>query len=198
MTHRRTTGLCLLTLLLATPLAAQDLDAAAAAKSADQPLDEYRIGIEDVLRVAVWGEPGLSIDALKVRPDGKITVPLVNDIHVVGMTPLEVKEQITAKLADFIREPNVTVIVQQINSFRIYFLGEVTTQGAINFTRPPRLLQAVAAAGGLTQFSKKEIVLLRQQDGLEKRYPINYKQLLAGDPRQENLWLEPGDTLLFP
>jgi polysaccharide export outer membrane protein len=189
-------GLCLLTLLLATPLAAQDL--AAAAKSADQALDEYRIGIEDVLRVAVWGEPGLSIEALKVRPDGKITVPLVNDIHVVGLTPLEVKELITGKLGEFIREPNVTVIVQQINSFRIYFLGEVTTQGAINFTRPPRLLQAVAAAGGLTQFSKKEIVLLRQQGGVEKRYPINYKQLLAGDPRQENLWLQPGDTLLFP
>jgi polysaccharide export outer membrane protein len=169
-----------------------------AAPTADQPLTEYRVGIDDVLKVVVWGELALSQEALKVRPDGAITVPLVNDIRVVGLTPMQIRDLLAEKLAQYIRDPNVTVIVQEINSFRVYFLGEVTIQGAQSFSRPPRLLQAIAAAGGLTQFSKKEVVLLRQEGATETRHSINYKLLVAGDPRQENVWLRPGDTLIFP
>ena len=168
------------------------------APGSDQPLSEYRVGIDDVLKVVVWGETALTQEALKVRPDGAITMPLVNDIRVVGLTPMQIRDLLAEKLAQFVRDPNVTVIVVEINSFRIYFLGEVTLQGAQTFSRPPRLLQAIAAAGGLTQFAKKEVVLLRQEGGTETRHAINYKLLVAGDPRQENVWLRPGDTLIFP
>jgi polysaccharide export outer membrane protein len=164
---------------------------------AEESLPDYRIGIEDVLKVVVRGEPELSV-SLKVRPDGRITVPLVDDINVVGLSSTEVKAEITKRLAEFIPDPKVTVIVDEINSIRVYFLGEIGLQGAINFSKPPRLLQAIATAGGLTEFSKREVILLRQRGGVEKRFVINYKQLVSGDPRQENLLLMPGDTLIFP
>ncbi|HKQ61392.1 MAG TPA: polysaccharide biosynthesis/export family protein [Candidatus Polarisedimenticolaceae bacterium] len=158
--------------------------------------DSFVIGIEDTLRVFVWGEPALSV-SVKVRPDGKITVPLVNDVLVVGLTADEVRQRIASALATYLKSPNVTVIVDEINSFRVYFLGEVSHQGALQFLRPTRLLQAIATAGGLTQFSKKEISLVREENGVEKRLEIDYKRLLAGDPAQENLYLKPGDLLLF-
>jgi len=166
------------------------------AVAADQDAD-YVIGVEDLLQIFVWNEPDLSLRVI-VRPDGKITVPLVNDIKVAGLTTDQVRSKITEALSVYIRQPNVTVIVQEINSYRVYFLGEINRQGAMQFYRPIRLLQAIAAAGGLTEYAKKEVVLLREQGSTERRIPIDYKRLLAGDPGQENLWLEPGDTLIFP
>ena len=156
----------------------------------------FTIGIEDQLRIQVWGEPDLSL-TVTVRPDGKITIPIVNDIVADGLTPDELRAEITDKLANFVRNPNVTVIVERINSFKVFFIGEVATPGALLFLRPMRVLQAVAMAGGPSQFSKKEIVLIREEFGVEKRIPIDYKKLLAGEPEQENLFLRPGDTLVF-
>jgi len=156
----------------------------------------YVIGIEDVLRLIVWNEPELTLD-LQVRPDGKITVPLLNDVHVAGMTPETLAANLTLKLGEYVTDPSVTVIVQSINSYRVYFLGEVNTQGALPFYRPTRILQGIATAGGLTQFAKKEITLLREIGGLEKRFQIDFKKLVAGEPSQENLMLLPNDTLLF-
>ena len=153
----------------------------------------YEIGIEDVLRIVVWGETDLS-DSVKVRPDGKITMPLINDIAVVGMTPEAVREKIAGELKEFVRDPNVTVIVDEINSFRIYFLGEVNNQGPIQFYKPTRLLQALASAGGMTEFAKKDVTLLREQDGGEVRMNIDVKKVMAGE--DENPRLLPGDTLL--
>jgi len=159
------------------------------------PSGDYRIGIEDVLRVVVWGEERLSLQA-KVRPDGKITIPLVNDIYVVGLTPMEVRDRIETGLSSYVRDPNVTVIVEQINSFRVYFVGEVKSQGAIQFYRPIRLLQAIAAAGGLTEFAKKEVTLVRETEGIEQRIRINYRKLASGDPSEKNPYLKPGDTVI--
>jgi polysaccharide export outer membrane protein len=159
--------------------------------------EDYVIGPEDVLQFVVWGEPDLSL-SLKVRPDSKITLPLINDIRVVGLMPMEVRDVITKRLREFIHDPTVTVIIDEIDSFRVFFIGEVASPGAISFTRAPTLLQAIAEAGGLTEFAKKEIVLLRRQDGVEKRFAVNYKRLLAGDRRRENLDLRPGDTLVVP
>lgn len=157
---------------------------------------DYRIGIEDRLRVFVWGEPDLSVE-VQVRPDGHITVPLVNEISVVGHTPEEVRQAVTTALGKYIREPLVTVIVEEINSYRVYFLGEINDQGVLTFYRPTTLLQGVAAAGGLTEFAKKEITLLRIEAGKERRISIDYKRLLSGDGSAENIYLQPGDTLLF-
>lgn len=158
-------------------------------------LPDYTIGIQDVLRVVVWGEPELN-QTLTVRPDGKITMPLVNDIQVLGRTPGEVREMIARDLSNFVRDPNVTVIVDQINSYTVYFLGEVSSQGAVPFARPIRLLQALATVGGLTEFAKNEIWILREENGEERRIRIDYRRLAAGDERQENMLLLPGDTVI--
>ena len=159
-------------------------------------MPEYRIGPEDVLGVVVWDEPNHTMD-VQVRPDGKITLPLLNDIHVAGMTPEELRVKLTKAHSEHMVEPTVTVIVREFNSFKVYFLGHVTAQGVQNFKRQTRLLQAIASAGGPSQFSNKRITLLREMGGIEKRYEIDYKKLLSGDPAQENLLLQPGDTLLF-
>jgi polysaccharide biosynthesis/export protein len=159
------------------------------------PGAEYRIGIEDVLRVSVWGEPSLDT-RVRVRPDGKISLPLTNEISVEGLTPEEIRREVSTRLAKLIRDPTVSVIVEEINSFRVYVLGEVAHQGAMTFSRPIRLLQAIASAGGLTPYSKKEIVLLRDVNGTEQRLHIDYERLLAGHPTASNLYLRPGDTIL--
>jgi polysaccharide export outer membrane protein len=156
---------------------------------------DYTIGIEDVLRVVVWNEPDLTVE-VSVRPDGKITIPLVNDIQVAGYSPHEVRDLIAEQLSQFIREPGVTVIVAEINSFRVFILGEVNEQGMLNFRRPTRLLQALASAGGLTEFSRKAALLVREQHGEEERIQINLKPLLAGNPDSENLALLPNDTVI--
>jgi len=156
----------------------------------------FTVGIEDQLRIVVWGEPDLTVNT-KVRPDGKITIPLINDVDVEGKTPEEIRVVIANRLNEFVRDPHVTVIVEQINSFRIYFVGEVNTKGAVQLYRPTRVLQAIAMAGGPTEFSKNSITLLREEGGYEKRIPIDYRKLLAGTPGQENIYLKPGDTLIF-
>jgi polysaccharide export outer membrane protein len=161
------------------------------------PRDAFVIGVEDQLSIVVWNEPELS-KQVKVRPDGRVSLPLIQDVEVVGRTPEQVRILLTEKLkAVALRDPIVTVIVDQINSFRVYFLGEVTTQGAMQFYRPIRILQAVAEAGGPTQYSKKQITLVREEFGLERRMEIDYKKLLEGATGQENLYLRPGDTLIF-
>ena len=165
------------------------------AETAEWGADEYRIGIEDVLQISVWGEPDLTMSVV-VRPDGRVSFPLIDDIDVAGRTPQEVRDEVAKRLAEFVREPAVTVIVEEINSFRVYVLGEVNQQGALNFKSPTRLLQAVAAAGGLTEFSRKKIVLLREERGQERRITIDYKRLMAGESAEPNRLLRPGDTLL--
>jgi len=159
------------------------------------PSPDYTIGVEDVLFVSVWGEKDLSV-SVTVRPDGKITLPLVNDIQVRDLTPDQVRQLVASRLAGFIKDPNVSVAVQQINSFRVFVLGEVNKQGPVNFNRPTRLLQALAAAGGFTNFAKKRITLIREAGGTETRVRFDYKRLVAAEGSQENAYLKPGDTLV--
>ena len=169
---------------------------AIAAGDADQaPSPDFTIGVEDVLHISVWGEKDLSVSA-KVRPDGKITVPLVNDIEVRDLTPEQVRKLIAERLAGFIKDPNVTVAVDEINSFRVFVLGEVNHQGPLNFNRPTRLLQALAAAGGFSQYAKKQVTLIRELGDAVTRIRVDYKRLVAADRGQENVYLKPGDTLV--
>jgi len=154
---------------------------------------DYVIGREDVLRISVWGEPELNY-SLTVRPDGKVSLPLINDVSVAGLTPEQVRTGLEQRYAKFVRDPAVTVIVEQINSFRVYLLGQVNVQGMLAFKTPTRLLQALAAAGGLTAFAKDQITILRTIGGVEKRFPADYRRLIQG--KQENLLLEPGDVVL--
>jgi polysaccharide export outer membrane protein len=155
----------------------------------------YQVGIADVLRVVVWGEEELSM-VLTVRPDGMITLPLVNDIPVVGLSTVEIRDEITEKLKVFVNDPAVTVILEQYNSFRVFILGEVNQQGILQFQRPTRFLQALASAGGLTEFSKKDAVILRSVDGSDWRMPVDLKKLLSGSPTAQDPYVQPNDTIL--
>ena len=170
----------------------------AAQDSADPPAERvpgpYSVGIEDVLEIVVWDEPELS-RTVTVRPDGRVGLPLIGDVSVAGLSTDEVRDLLAQKLAVFVRDPSVTVLVQEIHSFRVFVLGEVNQQGVLEFRRPTRLLQALAAAGGLTPYSKKEATILREMSGGEKPIRVDLKPLIGGDPRG-NLLLQPGDTVL--
>jgi polysaccharide export outer membrane protein len=133
---------------------------------------------------------------VRVRPDGNITFPLVNDIEVEGLTPEVVRARLTERLAEFIKQPNVTVIVEEINSYKVYVVGKVGIQGVYQFYRPTRLLQAIAQAGGFGDFAKQHVTVLRDKGFIETRINVNVKRLVEGDRAQENLFLLPGDTVV--
>jgi polysaccharide export outer membrane protein len=135
---------------------------------------------------------------LPVRPDGKISIPLLNDVQAAGMTPLQLGASITEKLKKYIADPRVTVVVTGMNSQRIYVLGEVTHTGAMALLPHMTVLQALASAG-FTQFANlKAIYLLRRENGQETKIPFNYKEAIKGRGTQQNIVLKPGDTLVVP
>ncbi len=174
-------------------LAVMALPAAAQTEEPLEAMAEYTVGVEDLLEIRVWGETELGA-TVRVRPDGKITVPLVNDLYVKGRTTEEIRADISAKLESFVRNPNVTVILNELNSFKIYVLGEVQAQGVFALQRPTTILQAVAITGGLTVYSKKSITLIRRAGGEEVRLVLDYKRILKGE--DPNIFVEPGDTLI--
>jgi len=169
----------------------------AASPDANAPVGEIgvRIGPEDVLSVIVRNEPEISRQ-VTVRPDGKITLPLVEDIEVAGLTIQEVREKATEAVGKVVQQPYVTIILDEYNSFRVSFLGEVNTQGPLSLRRPTRFLQALAQAGGVTEFSKKEVFVLRESDGAQRRIEIDLKALMRGNKLEQNIYLAPGDTVL--
>jgi len=155
----------------------------------------YVIGAEDTLMISVWKEPELT-ETLPVRADGMISMPLLNDVQAAGLTPMELGTQITEKLKKYISDPRVTVIVTQINSKRVYVTGEVLHSGAMSLTPGMTVLQALASAG-FSQFANtKSIYVLRNENGAQKKFPVNYKQLVKGN--SQNLLLRPGDTIVVP
>ena len=174
------------------------------AQSSDKPKaggpeasSDYVIGADDVLRISVWKEPELS-EQLPVRPDGKISMPLLNDIPAAGLTPLALKDSITEKLKKYIADPRVTVVVTAMNSQRIFVTGEVVHSGPMNLLPQMTVLQALAQAG-FTQFaSLKAIYLLRTQNGKQQKLPFNYKDVVKGNHPEQNIFLKPGDTLVVP
>jgi polysaccharide biosynthesis/export protein len=157
----------------------------------------YVIGPSDVLTVTVWKEPTLSGNNL-VRPDGMITLPLVGDVQASGLTPLQLADRIAEKLKKYVQDPNVSVVVGEVHSKVIYLLGEVGKRGPVEMTSGMTLLDAIGAAGGLTDYANsKKIYILRDQAGKHERIPVHYKEALKGDS-QFNLILEPGDTIVVP
>lgn len=192
-TWARVVGLALVVICGGTLVVAQ-APSPAEEQSANPLSGPYRVGVEDLLEVLVWDEPDLS-RTVTVRPDGMITVPLIGDVKAAGLTTDEIREQLATALARLVREPNVTVIVQEIRSYRVFVLGEVNLQGVLEFRRPTRLLQALASAGGLTTYSKKQVTVVRELHGRQVRIEVDLKPLLGG-VSQDNLLLEPGDTLL--
>lgn len=156
---------------------------------------DYTIGVEDVLSITVWGVEGLN-RSVRVRPDGKITIPLVNDIRVAGLSAVQVGELLTERLAGFTPEPQVTVAVDEINSFKVYILGAgVNNQGVLAFRTPTQVLQALAHAGGVTPSASDRILIIRGAGGVNKLLEVDLGKLLSGDPTQ-SVWLKPGDTIV--
>jgi polysaccharide export outer membrane protein len=158
---------------------------------------DYVIGADDVLKITVWKEPDLS-ETLPVRPDGKISMPLLNDIPAAGLTPLQLKDSITEKLKKYIADPRVTVVVTAMNSRRIFVTGEVVHSGPMTLLPHMTVLQALSQAG-FNQFANlKNIYLLRTENGRQNKLPFNYKDVVKGNHPEQNILLKPGDTLVVP
>jgi len=155
----------------------------------------YVIGPEDGLHIAVWKEADLTA-SLPVRPDGKISLPLLNDVQASGLTPMQLADSITEKLKKYVTDPRVTVVVTAMNSQRIYLLGEVTHTGPVPLTPNMTVLQALASTS-FSQFANmKGIYVLRQENGKQQKIPVNYKKLIKGEV--QNVLLRPGDTIVVP
>src|SRR5271156_4630960 len=176
--------------------AAADTGAATQKVATQDP--NYIIGAQDVLDISVWKEPEVS-RVVPVRPDGKISLPLLNDVPAAGMTPSQLAAQITVSLKKFVTSPQVTVIVTTINSQRVYILGEVTRPGAFPLIPGMSVLQALSSAGGFTQFAKvKSIFVRRLENGKETKYPFNYREVISGKKPEQDVLLKAGDTIVVP
>ncbi len=164
-----------------------------------QPGEDYTIGPQDVLAINVWKESEIS-RTVPVRPDGKISLPLVGDIVANGLTPAQLKEKIAEKLSDYVSNPEVTVIVQAINSRKFNMVGQIASPGTYDLTRRLTVLDAIAQAGGPVDFAKvKKIYILRLlENGERLRIPFNYKQVIRGKNFHQNVDLKPGDTIVIP
>ncbi|HXM66386.1 MAG TPA: polysaccharide biosynthesis/export family protein [Candidatus Acidoferrum sp.] len=158
---------------------------------------DYIIGADDMLHITVWKEPDMS-STLPVRPDGKISMPLLDDLQASGMTPMQLASAIREKLKKYIADPRVTVVVTAMNSQRIFVLGEVVHSGPMALLPHMTVLQALSTAG-FTQFANlKAIYLLRQQGGQQTKIAFNYKEAIKGRGPQQNIVLKPGDTIVVP
>jgi polysaccharide biosynthesis/export protein len=167
-----------------------------AAVAADS--DSYIIGPEDVLYIYVWKEENLS-RSVPVRMDGMISIPLVDDIKAAGMTPLQLKEVLLIKLREFVETPDVTVIVTEANSYRVFVQGEVKTPGVYKLRSETSLVQLIIMAGGFTDWAnQKKITIMRKEGGKDSRILVNYKKIVEGDEGAKDVTLKSGDIIIIP
>jgi polysaccharide biosynthesis/export protein len=183
-----------------SPRATLPQSGAAALASPPSALDaaaEYQIGPEDVLDIAVWKNPELS-RTVPVRPDGKVSIPLVNDFQAAGFTPSDLRDQLVSRLSDFVPMPEVSVIVREVHSRKVAVVGAVKTAGRYELKSPMTVLEAIALAQGFTDFAARDrIVVLRQIGGTTTRIPFNYRKISDG-VEQENFYVHPGDIVVVP
>jgi len=176
----------------------QSPSTATTGKVSATPDPNYIIGPQDVLDIDVWKEAELTRD-VPVRPDGKISLPLLNDVQAAGLTPTQLSQELTTELRKFITDPQVTVIVTQINSQRVYILGEMKRPGAYPLLPGMTVLQALSSAGGFTQFANlKKIYVLRNEDGKQVKFLFNYKEVVKGNKADQNIVLQAGDQIVVP
>jgi polysaccharide export outer membrane protein len=159
---------------------------------------DYVIGPDDVLGIVFWRDADMTGD-VTVRPDGVITLPLVRDIKAAGLKPDELRERIQKAAAQFIADPNVTVVIRQINSRNVFITGEVARPGPYPMTGQMTVLQLIAVAGGLNEYANgKKIMIMRPDGGQTKTFKFNYRDSIDGKNLQQNILLKPGDTVLVP
>ena len=172
----------------------------AAAVRADLSRDDpaYRIGPEDLLQVSVWNNEAMSRTA-PVRPDGKISLPLLNDVQAAGLTPMELREDLMRRLVDYMPHPEVSVIVTDVRSFKVAVIGQVPKPDRYELKSSATVMDVLAMAGGFTEFaSRSRIVVIRSDGGKTARLSFDYEKVRAGDARQLNFRLRPGDIVLVP
>jgi len=168
------------------------------AKSAEVVPTGYIVGDSDIIRVNVWKEPEVS-QTVVVRTDGNISLPLINEVKVSGMTPLQIQDMVAEKLKGFLNNPQVTVTVIEIRSKRAFITGEVARPGTYSLNAQTTVLQLIAQAGGFTPFAKKDgIVVLRTEDGRQSRLKFKYNEVVQGKKTEQNIALHPGDTVVVP
>jgi polysaccharide biosynthesis/export protein len=166
------------------------------ANGADVSPTDYVFGAGDILHISVWNEPQLTVTAT-VRPDGKISMPLLYDVSVTGMTPDDLQKSLTDQLTRFVHKPHVTVTVQEIHSRMVFITGEVQRPGAYPLVASMNVVQLIARSGGLTDFAKpKKIYVLRANK--TTRVDVNYEKVLRGQTSEQNVDLAPGDTVVVP
>lgn len=169
----------------------------AAAKGVATPSD-YVIGPDDELSIMFWRDKDLSGD-VTVRPDGKISLPLLNDVQAAGLTPDQLREKLVDAAKKYVDDPSATVVVKQINSLRVYITGQVAKPGPYALTSPTTVLQLISTAGGLNEYAKsKEILIMRTQDGRQVGLHFNYKDVVKGKNLKQNVQLQAGDTVIVP
>jgi polysaccharide export outer membrane protein len=192
----------LLSAALVWPCAAQgtspDATPTAAHAAVFAPPPDYVIGPLDQLSVVFWREKDLSAEVL-VRPDGKISLPLLNDIQASGLTPEQLRQSVTEAAKRYIADPNASVVVRQINSRKVFITGEVARPGEYPLPGPTTVLQLIAIAGGINEYADREhIVILRTGSGREAAHNFNYKDVVRQKNPRQNIFLEPGDTIVVP
>ena len=166
-------------------------------ESGPQPAGDYRIGVGDILNIQVWKEPDLT-RSVPVRPDGKISFPLLDDIQAAGLSPIELKAILVERVRQFLSEPRVTVLVEEVNSYKIYVMGEVVT-GRPRPQEQDQPPQVISLSGGFTPYAKRnDIVILRNNGKSDERISVSYEKILNGKSPEQNLLLEPGDTVVVP
>ena len=167
-------------------------------QSIQTPSTQYIIGPEDIIRIIVLKEPELSL-SVTVRSDGKISLPFIKEIKVVGLTQIELQEELTKRLSKYIERPVVSVIIEEINSLKIFIVGNVNEPGVFDIKREVTVLQAISMAGGFTRYAKKrKIKIFRKHGGIEKVIKLNYNHIISGKNPELNIPLQPGDTIVVP
>ncbi len=162
-------------------------------------LPDYRIGPGDILQITVWKEPDASVPLAVVRSDGKISVPLLKDITAAGMTPSELERYLTNRLGKLIHDADVTVVVKEIHSEKIYLIGAVKREGPIPMQSSMTVLQAIAQAGGLSDYAKRsKIYVLRRSGSSQVILPFDYTSVIRGQRMEQNITLMPDDTIVIP
>jgi polysaccharide export outer membrane protein len=160
--------------------------------------ENYIIGSEDILYIHIWKEEHLS-RTVPVRSDGIISLPLVDEIKAEGLTPLKLKEALAQRLKEFIDSPNITVMVMEANSFKVYISGQIRNPGVLRLRTETSLLQLIPMAGGFTEWAnQKKILIIRKEGGKEKRITVNYKKIVEGGDLNSNIILKSGDTIIVP
>ena len=184
------------TLCCAPAAFGQALSSAPAAVVA--PSSNYMIGPDDVLTIVFWRHKDLSADVV-VRPDGKITLPLINDVQAANLTTDQLRADLIAKAGEFVEEPMATVVVKQVNSKKVFITGSVQKAGTYPMTSPMTVVQLIALAGGLTEFADgKNISIVRSESGKPVAFRFSYKSIANRKDLKQNIDLKPGDTVIVP